>query len=63
MAKKDSKYEVVQELPETALTVAQYAREWNNGNGCNTSYIYELITKGKNEFRIVEFKGINFIIP
>lgn len=62
MAKKASKYEVVQELPETALTVAQYAKQWN-GTGCNTSYIYELVKNGKNTFQIVEFKGINFIIP
>lgn len=65
MAKKASKYEVVQELPDNAVTVAQYANNWNNGNGCNTSYIYELISNGKNVgiFKIVEFKGINFIIP
>ncbi len=65
MAKKVSKYEVVKELPDNAMTVKQYADNWNNGNGCNTSYIYELISKGKNVglFKIVEFKGINFIIP
>lgn len=62
MAKKKSKYEIVQDLPDNAMTVAQYAKQWN-GTGCNTSYIYELISKGKNTFRIVEFKGINFIIP
>lgn len=58
-------YEIVTELPESAKTVKQYADLWDNGRGCNTSYIYELVNKGKNAgiFKIVEFKGINFIIP
>ncbi len=54
-------YEMVNELPEHAMTVAQYAKEVKE---CNTSYIYELIRKNKNyDFQIVVYKGINFIIP
>ena len=60
---KNRKYnhEPVNELPEHAMTVAQYAKEVMD---CNTSYIYELIKKKKNnDFKIVTYKGINFIIP
>ena len=54
-------YELVNELPEHAMTVAQYAKEVKD---CNTSYIYELIRKNKNhDFQMVVYKGINFIIP
>jgi hypothetical protein len=54
-------YDVVNDLPGDAMTVAQYAAEVMN---CNTSYIYELIRKAKNtDFKIVVFKGINFVVP
>jgi hypothetical protein len=60
---KNRKYEYrpVTELPDNAMTVAQYASEVKD---CNTSYIYELIRKAKNtDFEIVIFKGINFVVP
>lgn len=53
------KYREVKKLPDNALTVSQYAKE----RGCTTPYIYELVKKGKAEFELVTFKGINFIIP
>lgn len=57
------KYRSVNELPDAALTVAQYAKEIKD---CNTSYIYELVRKSKEgksiDFEIVVFKGINFVI-
>jgi len=63
MKNKVNKFTTVTELPPEAVTVAQFSRAWNNGSGCNPAYIYELIKKGKNTFQIVEFRGINFIIP
>lgn len=48
----------MQELPENALRVSEYA----SLRGCNTSYLYELIRKQKADFDIVVFKGINFVI-
>jgi len=52
-------YRTVDTLPADALRVSEYANERN----CNTSYIYELIRKGKNtDFEIVIYKGINFVI-
>ena len=52
-------YRSVERLPSTALRVSEYASQRN----CNTSYIYELIRKGKNiEFEIVIYKGINFVL-
>jgi len=59
MKRNIDKYENVTKLPNTALTVADYAAQRN----CNTSYIYKLIRTGKAAFKIVCFHGINFIIP
>lgn len=53
-----NKYDEMQELPENALRVSEYA----SLRGCNTSYLYELIRKQKADFDIVVFKGINFVI-
>jgi hypothetical protein len=50
---------VVDKLPAAALRVSEYAE----ARSCNTSYIYELIRKGKNvDFEIVIYKGINFVL-
>ena len=52
-------YKTVEKLPSHALRVSEYASQ----RDCNTSYIYELIRKGKNvDFEIVIYKGINFVI-
>ncbi len=57
---KKGKYRKVEELPEIALRVSEYAKQWP----CNTSYIYKLVKYKKNtSFEMVDFKGINFIIP
>lgn len=53
-------YISVDELPSSAMSIADYAK---NVRQCNTSYIYELYRKGKNDFKIVLFKGFNFVIP
>lgn len=57
---RHNKYEVVEALPNDAMRVSEYAAQWP----CNTSYIYEMVRKGKNNsFKIVIYKGINFVIP
>jgi hypothetical protein len=63
MSKKSrqNNYPIVDELPDGAIRVSEFAEEWP----CNTSYIYKLVSEGKNEshnFYIVVFKGINFVI-
>jgi hypothetical protein len=61
MAKnKKHKFREIEKLPANAMSVSNYAKEVRN---CNTSYIYQLIREKKNSFEIVEFQGVNFIIP
>ena len=60
MKKNIDKYPNVDTLPDSAITVKEYADQ----RGFNTSYIYELIRNHKNkDFEIVVFRGYNFIIP
>jgi len=54
----------VNKLPVNAVTVAAYAKEWP----CNTAYIYKLDKLARDAkkslvFEIVDFQGINFVIP
>lgn len=51
-------YDQVDELPADALTVRQYAEQ----RDCTTSYIYHLIKRGKADFKIVVYNGINFVV-
>lgn len=51
-------YEQVNELPPNAQTVKQYADE----RDCTTSYIYHMIKRGKADFKIVVYNGINFVV-
>ena len=51
-------YEQVDKLKPGAMTVSQYAEE----RGCTTSYIYHLIKRGKADFKIVVYNGINFVV-
>lgn len=56
---RQNNYRIVEKLPKDALRVSEYAAQ----RECNTSYIYELIRKGKNtDFEIVVYKGINFVL-
>ena len=57
---KKNSYAKVDTLPHDAMKVSDYAKNIAN---YTTPYIYELIRKGKNTFTIVDFQGINFIIP
>lgn len=61
---KRNTYRKVNDLPVNAMKVADYAAQWP----CNTSYIYKLVKKAREEekllsFEIVDFHGINFVIP
>jgi len=58
---KKNNYRIVTKLPQSAVKVADYAANWP----CNTSYLYKLVREKKNilKFEIVDFHGINFIIP
>ncbi len=57
---KQGKYTSVDTLPINAIKVSEFAKNWP----CNTSYIYKLVKERKNNtFEIVDFQGINFIIP
>lgn len=58
MKKNRKQYPEVEQLPANALTVAKYA----SLRGCTTPYIYELVRKGKADFEIVVFQGINFVV-
>ena len=62
---RHNKYRILEHLPTEAMRVSEYAaqRPTENGIGCNTSYIYELVKNGKNnDFEIVIYKGINFVL-
>jgi len=61
---KRNSYRKVEALPSNAIKVSEYAAKWP----CNTSYIYKLVSLSIKEkkvlpFEIVDFHGINFVIP
>jgi len=49
-------YEVIKQLPATAQSVANYARD----KGITVSYVYKQYSQGK--LRIVDFEGYNFVV-
>lgn len=59
MKKNANKYQTVDNLPKSALTVKEYA----DSNNISTSYVYKQIREKKADFKIVIFQTINFIIP
>ncbi len=44
-----------------AKSVANFAKEYDNGRGCNRVYIYKL--EKDRKIRIVDFEGVNFVLP
>lgn len=55
-------YEVVKQLPKTAVRVKNYADGPNIiGKKISVAYVYKLHANGK--IRIVEFEDINFVVP
>jgi hypothetical protein len=56
----DNRYKTVSKLPDNAIKVSEYAKL----RGCaDHSLIYHWITRGKANYSIVIFQGINFVIP
>jgi len=53
-------YRIVDKLPDNAVKVKDYA---TNIRQCSTSLIYHEIQRKKANFEIIQFQGINFIIP
>lgn len=63
---KKKQYRQVSKLPAGAKTVKAYADQYpsRKGVGVNPSYLYKLVNEGKDDdFEIIQFAGINFIIP
>lgn len=60
MKRNENKYREVTELPNNAVLPKIYAktRGWES-----VSSIYNRWMRGKADFEIVVFQGINFIIP
>ena len=59
-----NQYRELDSLPASAITVNEYAKQLD----CNTSYIYKLWAKHRDNgkaipFEIVKIRNINFIIP
>lgn len=54
-----NQYTIVDSLPDNAIKVSQYAKD----RGCHHSLIYHEITRKKANFEIIQFQGINFILP
>jgi hypothetical protein len=60
MKKNIGKYEEVNRLPKTALSVSDYCYR----EGYSTSNLYNQYRKNKNRaYKIVVFQGFNFIVP
>ena len=53
-------YTKVNKLPATALTVSKFAK---SKNWKDHSLVYHNIKRGKADYKIVVFQGINFVIP
>jgi len=52
-------HDEIDKLPSNALTVAKYAESINK----HQSVIYHWINRGKANYTIKVFQGINFVIP
>lgn len=59
MKRNEGKYPEVRELPKGAMTVKEYAEKAN----LSVSGVYMQYLRGNGSFKIVLFKGINFIVP
>lgn len=53
-------YRKVDKLPDNAVKVKDYAV---NVRQCSTSLIYHEVQRNKANFEIIQFQGINFIVP
>ena len=51
-------YSKVEQLPSSALSVANFAA----GESITVSYVYKKFNEGKASYTIVDFQGYNFVI-
>jgi hypothetical protein len=54
-----NKYQSVVKLPANAMTVSDYAKQEN----ITTTTVYTRLARGTDQFKIVTFHTINFVIP
>lgn len=60
IANKGNKYEIINVLPKSALTVKLFAKQ----KGVTIEAIYKAVRLGQNkDYKIVSFQDINFVIP
>lgn len=59
MKRNEGKYEEVQKLPTSAMTISEYSRT----NNISQSYVYKKVERGTADYKIVIFKTMNFVIP
>lgn len=52
------KYEAIDQLPATAMSVANYSKY----AGITVSYVYKQFNENKSKYRIVDFQGYNFVV-
>lgn len=58
MKRNEGKYRIVDKLPKGAQTVAEYCASKN----ITPAAVYMRIKRGRADFEIVIFQGINFVI-
>ena len=51
-------YDKVKQLPENALSIANYA----TSKDITVSYVYKQFNQSKSTYKIVDFQGYNFVI-
>jgi len=54
-----NEYENVRSIPETAMSVDNFAKAEN----ISVSWVYKKFKKGIAKYKIVTFQGYNFVIP
>ncbi len=59
MKRNENKYPTVIRLPINAILVSEYAK----AQGITVSSIYMRVRRKTNDFKIVNFQTMNFIIP
>lgn len=55
----EDKYRKVNELPENALTIGEYA----NQKGITKGHVYTHFSRGRADYEIVEFRTFLFVVP
>lgn len=56
---KEPKYPTVSQLPAGAIAIRNYA----DSQGITVAYVYIKHDRGKADYKIINYQGINFVIP